>query len=198
MAYQIIPNLRYLGYQAYYKISDEKEPATPIATATAVSDNSNLQSVDAYPVVEPINSNSNRYSSIFDSTNSNSNSYNRFNRSEVPGTIKYSDGNHLIEVPRPSYGKPEDIRFSFFQENPKKIIYVKKYGGGDKFVPIGHFVGAQIVRGEYEYKFSADDTKVYNDYDILYYDPTNSGGNKRKSYRRRRVSTKKKSRKTRK
>lgn len=186
MAYQIIPNLRYLGYQAYYKISDEKEPATPIATATAVSDNSNLLSVDAYPVN---NSNSNN---IFVSTR-------RARDTELPGYIKYTDGNHLKEVPRPGYLNPGDTRFSFFQENPKKIIYRRTFFGGENggFVPIGHFVGAQIVRGQYEYRFS-DDDEIYNDRSVLYYDPTSSGGNKRKSYRRRRVSSKGKSRRSRK
>jgi hypothetical protein len=190
--YIIIPNLSYLGNKVYYKPSDEKEPATPIATATAVSDNSNLLSVDAYPVN---NSNSNN---IFVSTR-------RVDDTEIPGYIKYTDGNNLKEVPRPGYLNPKDIRFSFFQENPKKIIYKRSFGergsgyhrGG--FVPIGHYVGAQIVRDQYEYRFSVDDTVVYDDYSILYYDPTSSGGNKRrKSYRGRRVSAKRKSRRSRK
>ncbi len=189
MAYQIIPNLRYLGYQAYYKISDEKEPATPIATATAVSDNSNLLSVDAYPVY---NSNSN---------NSYSNSSYRSSYipdTEIPGTINYSDGDHLVEVPYPTGPITEnDIRLIFFQQNPTKIIYRRLRIGGDKFVPIGHFVSNQLVRGQYEYRFSSD-THRYTDSSILYYDPTSSGGNKRKSYRRRRVSSKGKSRRSRK
>jgi hypothetical protein len=193
MAYQLIPNLSYLGSPVYYKISDEKEPTAPIAMveATAVSDNGNLQSVAAYPVN---NSNSNN---IFASTR-------RVDDTEIPGYIKYSDGNHLKEVPRPGYINSKDIRFSFFQENPKKIIYKRSFGerGGGYhsggFVPIGHFVGAQIVRGEYQYRFSADDIVVYDDYSGLYYDPTSSGGNKRKSYRRKFASIKRKSRKTRK
>ena len=107
MAYQLIPNLSYLGNQVYYKISGEKEPPPlPTVEATAVSDNSNLLSVAAYPVN---NSNSNN---IFASI--------RRPESDIPGYIKYSDGNHLIEVPRPGYKNPKDIRFSFFQENPKK------------------------------------------------------------------------------
>ena len=182
MAYQIIPDLRYLGYQAYYKISDEKEPATtPIATASAVSDSGDLQSVDAYPVYEAINS------------NSNSNRYNRSSYgTEIPGTIKYSDGNHLVEVPTLSKNR-------FFQENPTKIIYRRYNGLTDRFVPIGHFVSVQLVRGKKEYKFSAiNDAVTANGYTTLYYDPRSSGGNKRKSYRRRLVSAKRKSRKSRK
>jgi hypothetical protein len=191
MAYQIIPNLSYLGYQAYYKISDEKEPAAPIATATAVSNNDNLQSVAAYPVYEPINSNSNRY-------NNSSYRSSYIQESEIPGTINYSDGNHLIEVPYPTGPIIEkDIRLNFFQQNPTKIIYRRMRIGGDRFIPIGHIVSAQIVRGEHEYKFS-NDTYSYKDISMLYYDPTSSGGNKRKSYRRRLVSAKRKSRKSRK
>jgi hypothetical protein len=190
MAYQIIPNLTYLGNQVYYKTSGEKEPA-PIAMATAVSDNSNLLSVDAYPVN---NSNSNN---IFTSTR-------RVDDTEIPGYIKYTDGNNLKEVPRPGYLNPKDIRFSFFQENPKKIIYKRSFGergsgyhsGG--FVPIGHFIGANIIREQYQYRFSTDDTDIYDDFSGLYYDPTSSGGNRRKSYRRGRVSAKRKSRKSRK
>jgi hypothetical protein len=179
--YIIIPNLSYLGNKVYYKPSDEKEP---VAIVEATSVNNNISPVTAYAVSEPINS----------SSSSSISSYRRRD-SETPGYIKYSDGNHLKEVPRPAYINPKDIRFSFFQENPKKTIY-QLLGRNSGFVPIGHFVGAQKVRGEYEYKFSVDDTGVYDDYSILYYDPTSSGGNKRrKSYRRNFSSIKKKSRK---
>jgi hypothetical protein len=179
--YIIIPNLIYLGNQVYYKPSDEKKS---VAIVEATSVNNNISPVTAYAVVEPINSSSSSVSSS------------RRRDSETPGYISYDDAHHLEEVPISDY-KNKNTRFSFFQENPKKIIY-RRLLGDNGFVPIGHFVGAQIVRGNYDYRFSLNDKSIFSNYDRLYYDPTSSGGNKRKSYRRNFASIKRKSRKSRK
>lgn len=150
MAYTPIPNLTYLGNQVYYKTSGEKEPA-PIAMATAVS-SSNLRSVDAYPVYEPLNSNSNsNYNGLlYDPTRSDV-------ERDVVKKIKYKNKIYLRSIQTGIIYNLEQDEVGIWDETTQKIIF--------------------------------DDPTD---------EPTSSGGNKIKSYRRRRVSAKRKSRKSRK
>ena len=69
------------------------------------------------------------------------------------------------------------------------------------YTELGKYIGKNYAT--HQLLFTKGNFSVYNHTrhqtsDVLYYDPPSRGGNKRKSYRRRRVSSKRKSRKTRK
>ncbi len=174
IAYQIIPNLTYLGREVYYRVEQ-----LPLATAEITS------SVPTASVIAPSNLNS-----------SNSN--------VTSPVIPVSEGSHFkkIDFQRTGDGTKDFLDLNtWLKSNINKDIYKPKYGRNDL---VGFILLGKYVKGyTYHIQFTNGILRqsLFHDFFTrpdLYYDPTSSGGNRRKSYRRGRVSAKRKSRKSRK
>jgi hypothetical protein len=175
MSYQIIPNLTYLGREVYTQVEE-----LPLATAE-------ITSLASATVIAPSNLNS-----------SNSN--------VTSSVIPASEGSHFKEIVT-AIDSVQKINFDivdrWLKSNKNKDIYKPKYGHINSrpslvgFILLGKYVKANPWSQKFQFTNGIFNTNTILGEDFtLYYDPTSSGGNKRKSYRRRIVSAKRKSRKS--
>jgi hypothetical protein len=174
IAYQIIPNLTYLGREVYTQVEE-----LPLATASVTS------SVPTASVIAPSNLNS-----------SNSN--------VTSSVIPVSEGSHFKKI----VTEIDSVKINFesvcrwLNSNKNKDLYKPKYGVRNSrpslvgFILLGKYVKANPWSQKIQFTNGIFNTNTIMGVDYnLYYDPTSSGGNRRKSYRRGRVSAKRKSRK---
>ena len=176
--YIIIPNLTYLGNRVYYKPSNEKEDAIATPVATLVSNPENTYVAQAYI---PTSLNNNNSSSVLSDTMLPPDTQ----LSKITMYTTDSLGRETIQKNYTFYKAKYEDRFT--EQNIIGYIELGKYMSKNN-----NNKSIKFTKGTFFISYPTN-----NKFPALYYDPTRGGGNKRrKSYRRRRVSGKRKSRKS--
>jgi hypothetical protein len=162
--------------------SDEKKDTNVIPVATLVSDPENTLVAQA---VNPTNN------------NNNNNSSNVTSVTVLPPTADLTSIVNISFDTLPKWLK-QSCTYTFYEAMYRNPTMKEGLIG---FTELGKYRGKNYSTNQLLFSkgnFLLYKHPRYQTSNVLYYDPTSRGGNKKKSYRRRRVSSKRKSRKTKK